>query len=162
MSPVNYSYSEYRDLIRSGDILAWSHKGMRNFYDFKVWLVRLFTRSAYTHVGIAWVVGKRVFILEAVGAGVRIYPLSLELPFYHVPWDFLTEAKLELALSKAGQRYSYWECVKAYFRLNDKNDNNWECAEYVCVVHNLPCGATPAAVIEFVSKGEELVEITGG
>lgn len=46
-------YAESRDSIRTGDLLAWSHRGIKSFYDFKVWLVRLFTQSEYTHVGVA-------------------------------------------------------------------------------------------------------------
>ena len=69
-------YSEYRDQIKSGDLLAWSHRGFRSWHDFKVQAVRLFTQSEYSHVGIAWVVGGRVFVIEAVEPRVRIFPLS--------------------------------------------------------------------------------------
>mgnify|MGYP001586347789 CR=1 FL=1 len=153
-------YAESRDSIRTGDLLAWSHRGIRSFYDFKVWLVRLFTQSEYTHVGIAWVVGGRVLILEAVGTGVRIFPLSLELPFYHIPWRALTEDQLEFALSKEGQKYSYVECAAAWFGRNDATDNRWQCAEYVRAIHHLECRATPSAVVNhLLASGATLREI---
>jgi len=134
--------------------------GVRSWYDFKVWLVRLFTQSEYTHVGVAWTVAGRVFILEAVGSGVRIFPLSLELPFFHLPWRDLSGDQLEFALSKAGQPYSYLECVAAYFNKNDATDNRWQCAEYVCAIHKLDCKATPSAVVDYLlSCGATLKEI---
>ena len=75
-------YKQARPMIRSGDVLAWSHRGIRSWHDLKIWLVRMFTRSEYSHVGTAWVVGNRVFVIEAVMPKVRIYPLSKLGDFY--------------------------------------------------------------------------------
>jgi len=58
-------YSEVRDTIKSGDLLAWSHRGWRTWYDIKIQAVRFFTQSEFSHVGVAWAVGGRVFVLEA-------------------------------------------------------------------------------------------------
>jgi len=153
-------YAQARDTIRTGDVLAWTRRGIRSWYDFKVWLVRLFTQSEYTHVGVAWSVAGRVFILEAVGSGVRIFPLSLETPFFHLPWRDLSDEQLEFALSKAGQQYSYAECVAAYFDKNDATDKRWQCAEYVRAIHKLECRATPSDVVNYLlSSGAVLREI---
>ena len=100
-------YSEARATIRSGDILAWSHRGIKSWHDLKIWFVRMFTRSEFSHIGTAWVIGDRVFVIEAVMPLVRIYPLSKLGDFYHLPmgapWRPSTEA---LALSKVGHKYS--------------------------------------------------------
>lgn len=147
-------YQGARQHIRSGDIFAWSHRGIRSWHDLKIWFVRLFTRSEYSHVGVAWVVGERVFVIEAVMPLVRIYPLSALLEdgaFWlcmGAQWKPDTEA---YALSKVGQRYSQLEAVQAPFE--EPPDNNlWQCAELVTRTLyqdgiNLGNVHTPSAVV---------------
>jgi hypothetical protein len=122
-------YTEIRSQIASGDILAWTHRSWGSIYDIKVQLVRFFTQSEYSHVGTAWVVGDRVFVIEAVLPTVRVYPLSKYDEFFLIPigakWSRDTEA---LALSKVGQKYSTWEAIKSLF-VKLKDDDIWECAE---------------------------------
>jgi len=145
-------YSHVRSLIKSGDLLAWSHRGWRSWRDIKIQAVRFFTQSEYSHVGLAWVVGGRVFVLEAVMPLVRIYPLSKLGDFYHLPstatWTPDVE---ELALSKVGESYSQWQAIKAFFQPL-KADATWECAQYVlevlaCAGIDLGPMATPSAVV---------------
>lgn len=124
-------YSEARPLIKSGDLLAWSHHGWGSWYDIKIQLVRIFTRSEYSHVGVAWVIGKRVFVLEATNPHVRIYPLSKADDFYWIPMGAeWTEEVESYALSKIGEKYSTKDAIKAFFSLPIDN-REWECAEYV-------------------------------
>lgn len=75
-------YSQVRSSIKSGDILAFSHGDWKTISGIKTNIVRIFTRSTYSHVGIAWVVADRVFVLEAVKPKIRIYPLSTSGSFY--------------------------------------------------------------------------------
>ncbi len=150
-------YAEIRPQIKSGDILAWSHKTWGSFYDLQVQAIRVFTRSEYHHIGIAWVVGDRVFVIEAVQPEVRIYPLSAQTPFYWIPcgaayWDKPTE---EYALSKVGEKYSKWEAIKGFFNiLKNGEDAIWQCAELVnCTLTesrmlSATTKSTPAALIE--------------
>lgn len=125
-------YVDYRDSIKSGDLLAWSHRGWKSWYDIKVQMVRFFTQSEYSHVGTAWVYGGRIFVIESVSPYIRIVPLSNLLPCYlikiYAPWKYETE-KFALSLVGIGG-YSQWEAVKAFFRKND-NPDKWECAEFV-------------------------------
>ena len=145
-------YNEFRTQIKSGDVLAWTHKGLKSWKDFEIWIVRLGQRSEYTHVGLAWVVGGRIFILEAAGGAVRIFPLSNELPCYHIsPGIDWTPEVEEFALSKVGEPYSKWEAVKGLFG-KTKRDDQWQCAEYTREVLkqaglDLDCDATPSAVM---------------
>ena len=115
-------------------MLAWSHREWKSWYDIKVQLVRFFTQSEYAHVAIAWVIGERVFVLEAVMPLVRIFPLSKLGDFYWLPmgcaWSPKTE---ELALSAIGDQYSQWDAIKAFFS-SPAADHTWECAEYVMQV----------------------------
>jgi hypothetical protein len=100
-------------------------------------MVRAFTQSEYSHVGIAWCIGDRVFVLESVTPLVRIYPLSKLGEFYHVPlpvnWE---DAPLEYALSKVGEPYSQLQAIQAVFN-TPKDDSFWQCAEYAARVLRL-------------------------
>lgn len=124
-------YSQARPMIRSGDILAWSHRGIRSWHDFKIACVRLFTRSEYSHVGTAWVIGSRVFVIEAVVPLVRIYPLSRLGDFYWLSmgayWRKATET---LALAHVGDEYSQVQALVSPF-FTPPDDHRWECAELV-------------------------------
>lgn len=124
-------YLDARPLIRSGDLIAQSHGDWGTWSGFKTNLVRLFTRSTYSHVGVAWVVGGRVFLLEAVMPKLRIFPLSLAGDFYllpmNAPWKPETE---EFALGNIGMDYSQSDAMRAFFEPLEAGKVN-ECAAYV-------------------------------
>lgn len=146
-------YSDWRTHIQSGDILAWDTKGKTPWTRFLIWLGRLGQLTQWTHVGIAWVVGERVLILEAVASGIRDYPLSLDLPVYHLARNTpLTKKQLAFALSKKGEKYSYWECFLSWLKKNNSKNSSWQCAEYVSAVLNLDCQNTPSAVVDYVME----------
>ena len=50
-------YINFRENIVSGDLLAWTHHGWNSWYNFQIQMVRAFTQSEYSHVGIAWCTG---------------------------------------------------------------------------------------------------------
>lgn len=123
-------YQEIRNKIRSGDLLAFSHGSWNSWANIKTNFIRLFTRSTYSHVGIAWKINGRLFILEAVKPKLRIFPLSMSGDFYLIPmnakWSKYTE---EFALSKIGTDYSELTAIKAFFTpLEDENVE--QCAAY--------------------------------
>lgn len=147
-------YADIRPTIRSGDLLAWSHREpwYRSWYDFKISMVRMFTRSEFSHTGTAWVVGDRVLVIEAVTPLVRIFPASKLLPFYHLPLNAKwSDDALEYALSKIGEPYSQLQAVQAFFRI-PKEDSLWECAELTRLIAlrdgiDLGVSATPSSVV---------------
>ena len=161
-------YTHVRPMIRSGDILAWSHRGIRSWHDLKIWFVRLFTRSEYSHLGTAWVVGSRVFVIEAVMPKVRIYPLSKLGDFYWLQmgayWRKATET---LALSYVGDDYSQVQAMVSPF-ITPPNDDRWECAELVaCIARqdsiDLGAAYTPSEVVLAAQKrGAPLAFVEGG
>ena len=161
-------YSHVRPMIRSGDILAWSHRGIRSWHDFKIWLVRLFQRSEYSHVGTAWVVGNRVFVIEAVMPKVRIYPLSKLGDFYWLQmgayWRKATET---LALSYVGDDYSQIQAIQSPF-ITPPDDSEWQCAELVATIArqdsiDLGHAFTPSAIVLAAQKrGAQLLFVEGG
>ena len=126
-------YEDARGEIRTGDLLAWSHGGWGSWHDIQVSLVRMFTQSEFSHVGLALVGAGRVFILEAVGSGVRLFPLSRELPFYWIrrPRELGGEA-VDFAFDRLGDGYSKLQAIRAFLgSLRLGEDDRWQCAEYV-------------------------------
>lgn len=125
-------YPIYRGEIQTGDLLVWSHRGWGTWYDLQVQAVRLFTRSEYCHVGVAWRCAGRVFVIEAVAPYVRIVPLSNLLPCYvfKMPKG-ISPAALERGLSLVGKaKYSKVEAILSYFGQN-KDSDAWQCVEFV-------------------------------
>ena len=145
-------YSTARPLIRSGDLVSQSHGDWTTFRGIKTNIVRIFTRSTYSHVGIAWVIGGRVFMLEAVKPKLRIYPMSKIGDFYLLPlqarWCEVAE---NLALEKVGVDYSELVAMKAFFEPLRQGEAR-ECAAYaltVLAMDGIDLGnrATPDAVV---------------
>ena len=158
-------YSEAKPKIKSGDLLAWSHKKWGSWYDFQIQMVRAFTQSDYCHVGIAWCIAGRTFVIEAVGSGVRIFPLSHAESFYWVPLPVEWSEKVEeFALSTIGEPYSKIECFKAFFgmELEETKERTWECAELAMAILGqagckLNVSPTPSKVVQAaLEKGNSL------
>lgn len=144
------NYEAARDKIKSGDLLAWSHRGWRSWYDIKIQLVRFFTQSEYSHVGTAWVVGGRVLVIEAVTPLVRIYPLSKLGTFYWIPdFNVWTKEKEELALSYVGTEYSQIEAIAAFFSRSVLPDK-MQCAKLVATILGMEhTNHTPSEIMDY-------------
>lgn len=157
-------YSDIRKTIKTGDVLAWSHRGWKSWYDIKIQMVRFFTQSEFSHVGLAIIFGGRVWVLEAVTPKVRLVPLSNLLPCYVVSGNGLSHNSLEAGFDLIGKdtvNYSQSEAVKAYFKKNDRTNSAIQCAELVNSLLLLDCQDTPAATVECMLKnGSTLKEIT--
>ena len=157
-------YTNLRRHIKSGDVLAWTHRSWRTWYDIKVQLIRLFTLSEYSHVGIAVVMGGRVWVLEAVTPKVRLVPLSNLLPCYHVTGKGMSPEQVEVGLAWIGREdveYSQLEAAKTLFGLNARDNDQIQCAELVNIVLGNPCKDTPSAVVDyFLGRGSVLTEVS--
>lgn len=125
------NYIDLRSTIKSGDILVWTNRKIEKISDITLQVIRLFTKSDYTHVGIAWVVEDRIFVIDAVMPVVRIYPLSRLLPFYLIQTNVNWNKEVEnFALSTIGEKYSIKQAILSL--VNKPNlDDNWQCAELV-------------------------------
>ncbi len=168
-------YKDIRQEIKSGHVLAWSHEGWGSWHDVKIQVVRMATRSAISHVGIAWVVGSRVFVIEAVEPMIRIFPLSQLGDFYWYPVDCeWSDDVEEAALSHVGKEYKSMNAIKAFFVSLNKGDVS-ECAALVITVANsmgidLGTRMTPDAVVlklqelgvpqQFVNNDKEVVNVS--
>ncbi len=121
-------YKDYRKNIKSGDLLAWTSNGF-SYMSILGQIVRIFTRSEYSHVAVAWWSGNRLFMIEAIPPQVRIYPLGERLPFFHIPMNIdWKEGYADYLLERVGEPYSMYEAVKAFLSKPD-NNSTWECAE---------------------------------
>jgi hypothetical protein len=132
--PAAKRYQVLRGRIRSGDLLLWTHRLWASWYDFKVQMVRVFTRSRYCHVATAFVMGGRVWVLEAVQPVPRMVPLSNLLPAYIVPlrapWKSETERFALSLVGKPRAIYSEAEAVRGFLgKVKPGEDDNWMCAE---------------------------------
>lgn len=155
-------YASARPQIKSGDVLAWTHRGWKSFHDLQVQIVRIFTRSEYSHVGISWCVGDRVLVLEAVSSGVRLMPLSMSLPCYWIPLGVWSEGIEKRALSQLGKPYSRWQAVLGGLgRLRIGADEFWQCAEYVAATLGLKSLARPDSVVDTALRHSKLIPIEG-
>ena len=153
-------YADTRSKIRSGDVLFWSHKPMRSWYDLQIQLIRFFTRSEWSHTAVAWVIGERVFVLEAVSQGVRIYPLSQTEDFMWVSRGIFSDTQEKFALAHVGEPYSKWDAIRSFFGASNDKDSQWFCSEYVCSVLGLPVhNQTPAETMRYLLEDEELTAL---
>lgn len=162
-------YEKIREQIRSGDLLSWSHREpfWRSFYEFKIFCIRLFRMQPWTHVGTAWTFAGRVFVIEAVKSGVRLFPLSRAGDFGWValgaPWSAITESA---AMQYIGDPYSELEAALAPFIELDAT-GKWECAKlcaFLARLDGIDLGRvyTPDAVLEaaLAFEGTELVMVS--
>ena len=159
------NYVDFRGQIKSGDVLAWSSQNTKGIERFVNMMIRLFTLSEYTHVGVAWVVGERIFVIEAVRPIVRIYPLSNKSPFYHLNMNVdMSEDLLTFILSKVGESYSVGQAIKSYFG-QPRIDSQWQCAEFVNSFLKragikLKRAWTPSALVDAVLSLDAKIQLT--
>lgn len=151
-------YADARARIKSGDVVAFTHRKLSTFYDFQVWMVRWATASKYCHVGLAFEYGGRLWLLEAVTPTVRMVPLShfaaegFDVVSLNAP---MSDREVRAALAEVGvSAYSKWQAVLAFFgRLKLGADNLTQCCEYVITKRRksgvvLGDKAVPSAVVE--------------
>jgi hypothetical protein len=111
-------YPTVRRAFRSGDLIAQSHGSWSSWAGVKVKLVRMFTLSTWSHVGVIEVCEEdgRVYVVEAVRPAARRVPLSSVGDFYHLPlnarWNGHAALFVKLVI---GSPYSEWDAIKAYF-----------------------------------------------
>lgn len=153
------TYENFRQNIKSGDLLAFTHTTWGTWYDFKVQVVRIWTKSAYTHVGVAWVTENRIYVFESVVGGIRPSPLSRAGDFWHLnseaaggEWCQKAETFM---LDHIGDRYSEWQAFLASInKLDVGSDRFWQCAEFsIMALKEMGVDlkgvlATPAALVD--------------
>lgn len=132
MSMLADDYTKQRSNIKSGDVIAWRGKGFWSFVS------RVITKSPYGHLGIAWLAGGRVFVLECYQKkGVTISALSSKLEADHFPlnvkWCLAVES---LALEEFEINKKRKGFFKRIFSKETVQPNKWTSAEFAVAVLN--------------------------
>ncbi|MEK6698449.1 MAG: YiiX/YebB-like N1pC/P60 family cysteine hydrolase [Nitrospirota bacterium] len=145
-----FQYGDIREQIRSGDVLLYKGRG------FISWLVKQFTGAEYSHAGFAVWWNKRLMVMEAVGKGVVVTPLSRNIELYHgdVEWYWCKKniapadrvRMVQFAQEELGKCFARWKMFAISFyilfkRDMDKRDelrraNRLFCSYYVSQVYN--------------------------
>jgi hypothetical protein len=144
------AYAQARSGIRDGDVLMYRGRSLASR------LIQWATRSTYSHAGIAVWWNDRLMVLEAVGRGVMVTPLSSNVRTYHgdVEWFTCTrelsagqqEGMIRFAQSELGKEYASWASIMLGLRIlfqrdRDKRDalrreRKLFCSLYVAQVYN--------------------------
>lgn len=137
-------YQSSRTSVRSGDIVAFCGTGLG------ARIIRWWTGSPWTHVGIAcWWKGRLMILESYPGKGTRAHPLSHDLPCYIRPMGVVwTEQLHKEATELLDLPYSWLNDWKAAWgmRLVERRK---QCAQYVrdilerAGVQGLPMSPTP-------------------
>ena len=143
-------YEEVRPQIKNGDVIMYEGKSMVPK------LVSWFTRSPYSHAGIAVWWNERLMVMEAVMQGVRVAPLSRNI-YQHkgnVEWfscrkEIAEEDRLRMVIfaqEELGKSFARWKAVlfglKILLNRNlSKKDqlrmeNKLFCSQYVAQIYN--------------------------
>lgn len=126
------NYADMRENIQCGDLLAWSTDKSSLSSRILTTIVRFFTLSEFSHVGIAYREEGRVYVLEATIPVIQMRLLSEVKGFYHIPmriqWDLQLQEYLKHFI---GKPYSIIDCIRGYLGKTDVSDDSWQCAE-VC------------------------------
>lgn len=126
---MNVLYSEIRDQLKTGDLMAWKTTKINGFFDFVLFLYQKMFRARYSHVGIVVRLSDRYFVLEAIPPVVRLHPISLKDSFYLIRNDLkVSSANLDTLLVHLGKKYSVWDFVRRLFGLGN-TDTELYCSE---------------------------------
>lgn len=159
---VTKLYSDVRDEIRTGDLLAWEITKISSIFDFILILYQKIFKVKFSHVAIAVRLDDRVLIVEATPPRVRIFPVSMCDDFYLIKTNMPNNPKyLNHLFKHLGKKYSLFDLIKGM--LGFKNDeNNFYCSELAHdfykafgLLTDESSGITPQALVD------KVVNITG-
>ena len=150
-------YKNARLDIKTGDVFLYQG---RTFWKPGVgqiaWITRLFTRSRYTHAGLAVWWDDRLMVIESIGRGVTLNPCSMSFARHKsdVEWfrydgdisDETREALIAHAKDHLGKRFAFWKAfvalVKKALRFPPKFFDKYEredrfyCSHFVASLYN--------------------------
>jgi hypothetical protein len=146
----NLRYDDVRSSIRDGDVIMYRGRNLPSR------VIQWATRSRYSHAGLAAWWNGRLMVLEAVGKGVVVTPLSANVRRYHGGAEWFTcvedipqadrHRMIELAQQELGKEYARWKAIKLGLRiLFQKGEKQRDelrrarqlfCSHYVAEVYN--------------------------
>ena len=175
--PDALTYSDMRKTVASGDVLLYEGE------KFFSWVIKKVTRSRFSHAGIAVWWNERLMVMEAVGRGVVVTPLSASVGHYngHVHWYTskrpLSEEERKrmiiFAQEHLGKEYAHlkaiWVGIKLLFNWKPekrdrlKREQKLFCSAYVAQIYNsigvdLKPGLSDSSVVpEDIASSPELL-----
>ena len=152
-NPVESSYLDIRDTLKSGDIVVASKGNIKSFNNFLSLLIRVFTASSYSHVGVVVKLGNRCFVVEATPPVVRLFPLSKLDSFYVIKMeqDWSTEDENRL-FEYVGLPYSDWNSIVSYFTRRPLANGKLQCAQLVSSFYRWPNLLRPEQIVRYAQE----------
>lgn len=115
------SYQQCRQMIKNCDVLLYRGKG------FYARIISHFFESPYTHAGLAVWWNHRLMVMEAVGKGVIVTPLSENLGRHDGGVDYFQceveladsqrEEMVQFAQMQLGKEYNIWALLRSGLRV---------------------------------------------
>lgn len=123
-------YSEIRNQLQTGDLLAWKVTRVSSFFSFILFLYQKIFKVEFSHVGIVLKLEDRYFLVEATPPRVRIYPVSMCDDFYYIKTNVKKNNKnyVPLLLKHIGKSYSIFDLVKGMLNMKS-SDKSLYCSE---------------------------------
>lgn len=158
--PVESNYPDIRDTLKSGDIVVASKGNIKSFNNFLSLLIRVFTASSYSHVGVVVKLGNRCFVVEATPPVVRLFPLSKLDSFYVIKmeqdWSGEDENRL---FEYVGLPYSDWNSIVSYFTRRPLANGKLQCAQLVSSFYRWPNLLRPEQIVRYAQEtlGKQMI-----
>ena len=150
MEEKKIRYEDIRSQIKNGDVLMFKGRYLHSS------IIRWLMGSPYSHAGIAVWWNRRLMVMEAVGRGVGILPLSRKIGSYRGDVEWFCSKKeiperdrltmILFAQEELGKSYARWREIlfgwKILFRrdLSEKDElrreNKLYCSQYVAQIYN--------------------------
>ncbi|QGP57465.1 hypothetical protein PsalSR1_04954 (plasmid) [Piscirickettsia salmonis] len=144
-------------MLSSGDVVAYRGNSVISS------IVRWWTESPYSHIGVIWKINDQLFFVEAlIFKGVRIIPIDKLPANYEViktQVTLLGEAEAFI-LQHLADDYSLIDAIRAGLGLKQKDHTGWQCAEFAAQILKR-CGLrlperenlTPIELITLIKQG---------
>ncbi|MGJ3501130.1 hypothetical protein [Piscirickettsia salmonis] len=144
-------------MLSSGDVIAYRGNSIISS------IVRWWTESPYSHIGVIWKIKDQLFFVEAlIFKGVRIIPIEKLPADYEViktQVTLLGEAEAFI-LQHLADDYSLIDAIRAGLGLKQNNSKGWQCAEFAAQILKR-CGLrlperenlTPIELITLIKQG---------
>jgi uncharacterized protein YycO len=166
-------YSQIRKDIQTGDLLAWRTNSIGGASDALLSLYQKIFKAEFSHVGMAVVLGSRVFVVEAIPPVVRIYPLSLKRDFHLIKCNVeQKDSYIDFLFKWVGDDYSLLDLAKTCLGFSTSTQSFY-CSElaadfykYVGLIDDASVGKLPQTLVDAVVQATKqepiLVSIDGG
>lgn len=122
-------YSQVKDSIQTGDLLAWKITRFNSIITFVLYLYHKLFKAKYSHVAVALRLGDRVFAVEATSPQVRMMPIHRLGNFYLVRAGVQSQKRhVSLLTEHLGKKYGLLDMVLDMVAI-ETDDKELYCAE---------------------------------